>query len=64
MPSKDKAGRAFPAGRGDNAKPHQPPTTRITPHAFGFRPGIDLDKLGKLADELEDEIYAAEQRRP
>jgi hypothetical protein len=32
-----------------------------TSHAFGFRPGIDLDKLNQLADELEAEAYAANQ---
>ena len=25
------------------------------PHRFGFKPGIDLDKLNQLADELEVE---------
>ncbi len=28
---------------------------RVEPHSFGFKPGIDLDKLGQLADQLEDE---------
>ena len=28
---------------------------RVEPHSFGFRPGIDQDKLGQLADQLEDE---------
>jgi len=27
-------------------------------HSFGFRPGIDLDKLGRLADELQAEALA------
>jgi hypothetical protein len=31
-------------------------------HSFGFRPGIDLDKLGQLADELEAEAFAAKIR--
>jgi hypothetical protein len=35
---------------------------KTIPHAFGFRPGIDLDKLNQLADELETEAYAASQR--
>ncbi len=26
---------------------------RVEPHSGGFRPGIDLDKLNQLADELE-----------
>jgi hypothetical protein len=28
---------------------------RVEPHACGFKPGIDLDKIGQLADELEAE---------
>ncbi len=27
-------------------------------HSFGFRPSVDLDKLGQLADELEAEAFA------
>jgi hypothetical protein len=47
---------------GEQAKtrPHTAPKT--IPHAFGFRPGIDLDKLHQLADELEAEAYAARQQ--
>ncbi len=26
---------------------------RTIPHSFGFLPGIDLDKLNQLVDELE-----------
>jgi len=61
MPSRDKDEVGRP---NDDAEPRPHPATQIIPHAFGFRPGIDLDKLGKLADELEDEIYAAGQRQP
>lgn len=28
---------------------------RVKPHASGFKPGIDIYKLGQLADELEAE---------
>jgi Ni,Fe-hydrogenase III large subunit len=28
---------------------------RVEPHDFGFRPGIDLNKMNQLADELEDQ---------
>ncbi|MDE0218615.1 MAG: ribbon-helix-helix domain-containing protein [Spirochaetaceae bacterium] len=43
------------AGRGT------PPTTK--PHHFGFRPGVDLDKLNQLADELEAEAFVARHNR-
>jgi hypothetical protein len=36
---------------------------RTKPHSFGFRPGIGLDKLGQLADELEAEGFAAKAER-
>ena len=31
---------------------------RTESHSFGFRPGIDLDKLNQLADELEADAVA------
>jgi len=43
----------------DPAQPAKPP--RTIPHDFGFRPGIDLDKLSQLADKLEAEGYAQAQ---
>ena len=33
-------------------------TPKTIPHSFGFRPGVDLDKLNQLADELEAEAVA------
>jgi hypothetical protein len=30
----------------------------VRPHAFGFKPGVDLDRLNQLADELEAEATA------
>jgi hypothetical protein len=36
----------------------------IIQHAFGFKSGIDLDKLNQRADELESETYAAGQQSP
>jgi hypothetical protein len=45
--------RAVRAGLGAElgAPARQAPET--IPHSFGFRPGIDLDKLNQLVDELE-----------
>lgn len=36
----------------------------VEPHAGGFRPGIDPDKLNQLVDELEIGDFIAEPRRP
>jgi hypothetical protein len=59
LPFKDVVNRALRGGLGEHAKPRRLRTLRTIPHAFGFRPGIDLDKLNQLADELESEDYAA-----
>jgi hypothetical protein len=37
--------------------PSSPVVTR--PHSFGFKPGVDLDKLNQLTDELEAEAFAS-----
>jgi hypothetical protein len=62
VPFKDIVNRTLRAGLGEEAKSRQHPAPKVIPHAFGFRPGIDLDKLNQLADELEDEAYAAGQQ--
>jgi hypothetical protein len=35
----------------------------VEPHAGGFRPGIDPDKLNQLLDDLSVDDFAAEARR-
>jgi len=50
--------RALRVGLSMTDKPVEPPPFRVTPHAFGFRPGTDLDRLNQLADELEVEEAA------
>jgi hypothetical protein len=30
-----------------------PPPFRVRPHAYGFRPGVDLDRVNQLLDEIE-----------
>jgi hypothetical protein len=32
-------------------------------HSFGFRPGVDPDRLGQLADALEAEAFANKLHR-
>ncbi len=36
---------------------------KVEPHAFGFKAGIDLDKLNQLADELETEEFLRKLHR-
>ena len=62
VPFKDVVDLTLRAGLGEEAKAGRCPEPKTIPHAFGFRPGIDLDKLGQLADELEAEAYAAGQQ--
>jgi len=54
----DVVNRTLRAGLGEAAKPRRHAAPKTIPHAFGFRPGIDLDKLNQLTDELEAEAYA------
>ena len=51
--------RTIRAGIGTASVTGRHPAPKTTSHSFGFRPGIDLDKLGQLADELEAEAFAA-----
>src|SRR5207253_11273521 len=62
LPFKDVVNKTLRAGFGEQARSRRGPVPKTIPHAFGFRPGIDLDKLNQLADELEAEAYAAGQR--
>ena len=49
---------ALRLGLGARTKPARAPRFRVEPHAFGFKPGIDTDRLNQLADELEAEEAA------
>jgi hypothetical protein len=62
LPFKEVINRTLRAGLGEQAKTRQRTAPKTIPHSFGFRPGIDLDKLNQLVDELEAEEYAANQR--
>ena len=58
VPFKDVVNRSIRVGLGEAAKPQRRTALKTIPHSFGFRPGIDVDKLGQLADELEAEAFA------
>jgi len=65
IPFKEAVNRTIRAGLGETRKTRRGAVPRTIPHSFGFKPGIDLDKLGQLADELEAESFAASMgRRP
>jgi len=44
---------ALRLGLGLTGKPVRPPSFKVRPHAFGFKPGIDQDRMNQLVDELE-----------
>ncbi|CAN5850265.1 antitoxin [soil metagenome] len=48
---KDALNRTLRAGLGGNAEPR--PFVQVTA-SLGLRPGIDLDRAGRLVDEFED----------
>jgi hypothetical protein len=39
------------------------PRFKVDAHAFGFRPGIDLDRISRFADDVEDEETVARINR-
>jgi hypothetical protein len=62
LPFKEVVNQTLRAGLGEHARPRRHTAPKTIPHAFGFKPGIDLDKLNQLVDELEAETYAAGQQ--
>ena len=63
IPFKEAVNRTIRAGIGEATATRQPAPKTIS-HSFGFRPGIDLDKLGQFADELEAEAFAEKIHDP
>lgn len=45
-------------GLGIRSKPARASRFKVETHAFGFKPGVDQDRLNQLADELEAEQAA------
>ncbi len=52
---KSVVNEALRLGLGARAKTARAPRFKVEAHAFGFKPGIDADRLNQLADELEAE---------
>jgi hypothetical protein len=70
IPFNEAVNRTIRAGLGEAAVTRHHLAPRTMSHSFRLRPGIDLDKLGQLADELEAETFAekmhdsARRKRP
>lgn len=54
---------ALRIGLGVRGKPLRPPRYKVEPHPFGFKAGIDTDRLNQLVDELEVEEFARKLHR-
>jgi hypothetical protein len=54
LPFKQVLNAAVRRGLRPDCSASRPPV-RTRPHDFGFKPGIDLDRLNQVADELEAE---------
>jgi hypothetical protein len=50
-------------GLGLAGKPPRATRFKVEPHAFGFKPGIDLDRLNQLVDEMDAEETARKLQR-
>lgn len=48
---------------GLGGKAPRPPRFEVRPHAFGVKPGLDLDRMNQLVDELEAEELARKAAR-
>jgi hypothetical protein len=70
IPFKEAVNRTIRAGIGEAMAIRHHPAPKTISHSSGFRPGIDLDKLGQLADEPEAGVFAekipdhARRKRP
>ena len=49
---------ALRAGLGMQSKPPRTRRFKVEPHAFGFKPGVNVDGLNQLVDEMEAEEIA------
>ena len=61
-PFKAVVNDALRRGLGLAGKPVRSPHFEVRPHAFGFKPGVDLDRLNQLVDELDAEEAAQKLR--
>ena len=57
---KEAVNCAIRAGLGEVGAGRRDPVPKTIPHSFGFMPGVNLDALGQLVDELEAYSFASE----
>ena len=52
---------ALRLGLGLSRKTGRAPRFEVQPHSFGFKPGVELDRMNRLVDELESDQAARKQ---
>lgn len=62
-PLKAVVNEALRLGLGIAGKTARAPRFQVRPHAFAFKPGVDLDRINQLVDELESEQVVRKLRR-
>jgi hypothetical protein len=63
LPLKQVVNDALRAGLPKIGKRERATLFRVKPHSFGFKPGIDPDKLNQLLDQLEAEEFSKKMLR-
>ncbi|MBV9626354.1 MAG: DUF2191 domain-containing protein [Acidobacteria bacterium] len=63
LPLKRIVNDALRAGLSTLGKQERATPFRVKPHAFGFKPGVDPDKLNQLLDQLEAEEFSKKLSR-
>ncbi len=54
---------ALRLGLGMQGKPPRGSRYKVNPHPFAFKPGVDVDRLNQLIDELEADELARQRNR-
>ena len=60
---KETVNKALRAGLAETPRKSRTPRFRVEPHASGFFPGIDRDRMNQLADQLEAEAVLKKRTR-
>jgi hypothetical protein len=55
---------ALRLGLGLSGRPAYPPRFEVRPHAFGFKPGVHLDRMNQLVDELDADVAGSSAGDP
>jgi hypothetical protein len=64
VPFNEAVNRTIRAGLDETAAVRRSLAPKTIPHSFGFRPGVDVDKPGQFADELEAEAVGGKLHDP